>query len=93
MILWSLYDSKADTYTVPHVSLNEETAKRDFAMVVNDKNSKDSLISAHPEDFTLFLVGEWFDRVPTDDGRFTARLVASPCFKAICKGIDVKSRE
>lgn len=90
MILVSLLDVKAETYTPPHPVQNEETAKRELAMLVNSKDK--TLISEHPEDFILFAVGEWFERVPEGD-KFTAKIVAYPSFRAITNAIDVKIKE
>lgn len=92
MILVSLLDVKADTYSPPHVTMNEETAKREFAMLLNEDKSK-SLVAAHPEDFILFSVGEWCERVPICDGRFVAKLAAYQEFKALAKGIDLVAKE
>lgn len=92
MILVSLYDSKADTYTPPHPSANAETAIRELSALVNDDSK--TQIALNPEDFVLFAVGEWCDRVPVDgqDGKFTSKLVAYPGFKSLCKAIDLKKK-
>lgn len=89
MILVSVYDSKADTYSAPHPSQSTASAIREFEMLVN--GDKNNLIAAHPEDFTLFDVGEWLDRVPVDDSgeHFTAKLVSRPSFIALVKGSDL----
>lgn len=56
--LYSVYDSKADSFSQPMVRVNDNVAIRDFGIVVNDKRSENA-ISVHPEDYTLFCVGEW----------------------------------
>lgn len=92
MILVSLYDVKADSYSQPHPVYNEETAKRELSMLVNADDK--SILSQHPEDYILFAVGEWCDRVPVgDNSRMTARLVAYPELRSICKAIDLKTKE
>lgn len=89
MILVTVYDSKADSYTPPHPSQNDSTAVREFATLVNDGGK--SMISQHPEDFSIFRVGEWFERVPIEgqDGRFCARLVADSTFSCLARANDL----
>lgn len=53
MKLYSIYDSKADTYSTPMAALNEQTMKRDLVQ---------HLSVEHPwrrfnQDFTLFEIG------------------------------------
>lgn len=59
MILVSLRDSKAETYSAPHACANKATALREFGMLVND--SGNTLVSGHPADFDLFLVATLAD--------------------------------
>lgn len=87
MVLVSVYDSKAETYTPPHPSQSRASAVREFETLVNDGGK--TMISQHPEDFSLFLVGEWFERVPLDNGSFTAKLVAAPSFECLAQGVDL----
>lgn len=87
MVLVSVYDSKAETYTPPHPSQSKASAVREFETLVNDGGK--TMISQHPEDFSLFMVGEWFDRVPVDRGTFTAKLVGLETFVCLAKGIDL----
>lgn len=93
MVLVSLYDSKAKTYTPPHPSVNEDTAIREFQILVNDDGK--TQVSQYPEDFVLFAVGEWCDRVPVpgNDGEFTSKLVAYPDFRALARGIDLRKKD
>lgn len=87
MVLVTVYDCKAQIYTPPHVSQTKETAIREFGTLVNDGGK--TMIAQHPEDYSLFLVGEWFDRVPLDNGSVTAKLVATPSFECLAQGIDL----
>lgn len=90
MILVSVHDVKAETYTPPYVSQSKASAIRDFEVVVNDKDKK-TMISQHPEDFSLFLVGEWLERVPVEgqEKKFTARLLGYCEFECLAKGVDL----
>lgn len=56
--IFAVYDTKAKTYLPPFFSLNEATAVRAFAQVVNDP-SLDFYRS--PEDYTLFHIGRFDD--------------------------------
>lgn len=56
MVLVSLYDCKADSFSKPMVADSKAAALRDFGFVVNDGKS---LVSLAPQDFSLFQVGEW----------------------------------
>lgn len=92
MILVTLHDVKSGSYSSPHACANEDVAMRDLSMLVNASDG--SLLSAHPEDYILYAAGEWFDRVPVGDGsRMTAQLVSYPELRAICKAIDLKTKE
>lgn len=50
---YAIRDSKCDFHT-PTFSLNDASASRDFAMIVNQP---DNLISFSPADFSLYRVG------------------------------------
>lgn len=91
MVLVSVYDSKADTYTPPHPSQSKASAIRELETLVNDGGK--TMISQHPEDFSLFLVGEWFERVPVDGALTAAKLVASKTFECLAKGIDLVKKD
>lgn len=93
MILVSIYDVKAESYTPPHPCPSHAAAIREFEVLVNDGGK--SMISQHPEDFSLVLVGEWLDRVPVEGQsmKFTAKLVGYPQFSTLAQGRDlVKER-
>lgn len=59
MILVSLRDTKAETWSNPHVCQNKAAALREFGMLVND--SRGTLVSGHPADFELYQVAEISD--------------------------------
>ncbi|CRH64993.1 Uncharacterised protein [Chlamydia trachomatis] len=54
MILVSVYDKKAQTFSQPFCAINEQVAIRQFGDAVRDTNTA---ICAHPEDYQLFNVG------------------------------------
>ena len=63
--LFSIYDSAAKTYTPPVVAATTEVGVRMFSSLVANGSS---LYAKHPEDFTLFHLGEMDD----EDGSLLA---------------------
>jgi hypothetical protein len=53
--IYAVYDSKAEAYMQPFFLQNDAMAIRGF----NDAANKDTPIAAHPEDYTLFHIGEY----------------------------------
>lgn len=53
--LYSVRDAKASVFCPPFVSHNDNTAKRDFWHAGQDKTTQ---LGQHPEDFSLWLVGQ-----------------------------------
>lgn len=56
MRLYSVYDSKTESYSSPLTCKSHGEALRQFADVANDNNSN---ISRHPGDFSLFYIGDY----------------------------------
>lgn len=54
--VFTVYDSKIKTYLRPFYDLHVGGAVRGFQDIVNDETS---VIGQHPEDFTLFHIGEF----------------------------------
>ena len=54
--LYSVYDSKAQIYTQPFVSMNHGTAIRSFAATVNQEGHE---FHRHASDYQLFHLAEW----------------------------------
>ena len=55
--IYSIYDVKAEFYSTPWYSDNDETAQREFMRVVQDPQSA---INAFPADYSLFFIGEFY---------------------------------
>lgn len=80
MILVSLRDSKAETWTLPKWTHNKATALREFGALVND--SQPTLLVTAPGDYDLYQVGEAAD---VFDGKIV------PCTPVhLANGVDVK---
>lgn len=58
--IFSVYDTKAKAYLAPFFMHQEGMAARVFTNMVNDPN-KSHQFSMNPEDYTLFVVGQWDD--------------------------------
>lgn len=56
--LFCIRDSQAEAFMRPFCALTDGAAIRTFSDMVNADN-KESLITAHPEDFTLFSLGSF----------------------------------
>lgn len=57
--MFAVYDSKAEAYFPPFYSQNNASAIRDFTDKVNTPNH---IWNRHPEDYSLFAVGEFDDQ-------------------------------
>lgn len=79
--LYVLYDSKSETYTAPTLNPARGQALRSFGDAVNAVG-QGSIISDHPEDFTLFEIGE-FDIQTGEVKLYDAKV-------AVANGLDVK---
>lgn len=78
--IYSIFDSKAEAYSQPFFAPNDAVARRIFENSVN----KDETVQLfhHPEDFTLFRIGDW-DAVAGSISGFDAP-------RAVARGVDVK---
>lgn len=54
--MYTVFDVKAGVYGTPFFSMRDELALRMFADIANNP---DTMINRHPEDFTLYGVGEF----------------------------------
>lgn len=80
MILISVFDQIAATWSNPVAAQNASAAVRDFLTACKDDRS---LLGQHPEDFVLYEVGEWI--VPSDESKMPIFSVRDP-FKILSKG-------
>lgn len=56
--IFTVYDSKSEVYSKPFMLKTKGEAMRGFVDVSNDK---ESAIGQHPEDYSLFEIGEFDD--------------------------------
>lgn len=57
MVLVSVFDTKAETWSRPFVADSKAAAMRDFGTLVTNK---DTLPGQHPEDFQLYCLLEFY---------------------------------
>lgn len=60
--LYSLYDQGAQAYLRPFWSDFKVNAQRSFRQLVNQTDNKDNMVANHPDQFTLFELGEFDHR-------------------------------
>lgn len=56
MKLFSVYDAKAEQYSVPFSERTHESARRSFVVAVRDKETP---VGRFPADYALFVVGSF----------------------------------
>lgn len=78
-LLYSVYDSKSETYSAPTVNPARGQAIRSFTDAVNGGQG---VLFDHPQDFTLFELGA-FDLK-------TGSITLYESKKAVANGLDVK---
>lgn len=57
--VFSVYDSKVESYMQPWYARTIAEAQRDWVRVCNDG---ESMMSKHPSDYTLFQIGDYDDQ-------------------------------
>ena len=80
MLVITVHDKVAGTWSPPTVVQNKQSAVRDFNTACS---SQDSLIGQHPYDFELYVIGEW--TVPYETNKLP-KLVAFDSFDFVIRG-------
>lgn len=57
--LFSLYDAGCNSYLKPFWSDHKTNAMRSLTQLVNDKTDSNNMVANHPDQFTLFELGEF----------------------------------
>ena len=80
--LFTVYDAKSETYSAPSANPSRGQAARSFGDAVNTPHSveRPNVLNQHPEDFTLFEIGEF-------DLRTGVITLYDACF-AVGNGLD-----
>lgn len=81
MIVITLHDEVADTWSNPVVANNEASARRDFESACADSRS---LIGQHPTDFKLFAIADW---QPSSEPGALPHFKAFDSFKFLASGV------
>lgn len=82
MKMCAIYDSKAEAWTTPMFFQATGQAVRSFGDAVADEKSE---FGKHPEDYVLFLLGDWDER----SGK--CEVLQAPV--ALARGLDLATRE
>lgn len=77
--IYSIFDSKVESYLQPFFFRNAGEAQRAVANLVNDANHG---FSKHAEDYTLFEIGQWDDE--------KARIIMHDAKFAVCTLLELK---
>lgn len=83
MVIMSIYDAKAEVYSTPMFLRSKGEGIRAFQSEVNSGDEKSSLCK-YPEDFTLFMLGEFWPE--------TGQIEAQPPVSVV-SGVAVKIQE
>lgn len=88
--VYSVFDSKAAVYGTPFFMPNDNMAIRAFSDLVN---GPENMISKHPEDFSLFVVGTFDDQLAKLEGRIAPlNLVTASSLKRVNR-FDISTPE
>lgn len=79
MMIFSVHDNLANKFGKPFFIDSEEEAKRLFKMTVNDP--KNELIYNNPEDYSLWLIGNFDERTGLITGEGAIKLVDARAVK------------
>lgn len=77
--LYAIYDVKAAFYTAPYSIMTDQMAIRAFDNTINDPSNQ--MIYNHPEDFTLYFIGDYDDT--------SGEVIASPV-QSLANGLQFK---
>lgn len=82
--VFSVFDSKLASFSRPWYEMTEASAIRVFADAVNDGSNPNNQWYKHPEDFSLFVIGEFDDAKGVITSKNPLSLVtASAIFKYV----------
>lgn len=83
MRLYSILDSKAASFGVPHFSQTDSSAIRTFSDAVNDPSNPNNQWNRHPEDFSMYFVGEFDEETGELFPALPRSLVTASALKAV----------
>lgn len=73
MNIFSIYDTKSQTYGRPFFERNQQTALRSVRMVVNNPTSENQY-NKYPQDFELHVIGTYDDETGVLEGHKPEKL-------------------
>lgn len=81
--VFSVFDSKTSLFGRPFTEQKEESAIRGFSDAVNDDSNPNNMWNKHPEDFSLFLIGEFNDETGALSPSLPVSLVTASALVAV----------
>lgn len=81
--VYSIFDSKLATYGRPWYEMTDSAAIRAFSDAISDGSNPNNQFHKHPEDFSLYYLGDYDDQKGTFDvGRPPVSLVTASAIVA-----------
>lgn len=93
--MYSVFDAKLAVFSHPWYALTDAAAIRSFTDAVNDPNSPRPEWGKHPEDFSLFYIGDFYDdtghvEAATPVSLVTASAIAEVMVEKFLNGVNKK---
>lgn len=87
--IYAVFDAKAAFFGQPFFGQNDGSAIRDFSDAVNDGSNPNNMWHKHPEDFSLFYLGD-FDNLSGEITPILPRsLVTAAALRSLKNGADL----
>lgn len=88
--MYSVFDSKLATFGLPWFQMTDAAGLREFSDAVNDGSNPNNQWHRHPEDFSLFHIGDFDDQTGEVVPCVPRSLVtASSLVKAAVENVDL----
>lgn len=87
--VFCVLDSKTAVFGRPWFEQQEASAIRGFADAVNDSSNTNNLWNKHPEDFSLYVIGEYDDEKGDLIPHFPKSLVTASALIAVNKSQEI----
>lgn len=81
--VFSVFDSKAAYFGQPFFDQSENSAIRNFADAVNDSSNPNNMWNKHPEDFSLFNIGEFDNETGQIEKQLPLSVITASAIKSI----------
>lgn len=89
MKMYSVFDSKLAVFSFPRSGLRDAAIIREFSDAVNNVSEPNNQWAKHPEDFSVFYLGEFDDELGTFDSHQPKCLVTASAVKEVFPKLEV----